>query len=30
MLSAVKIANVIDEIPKAYKDIIAVMVAQNE
>lgn len=29
MLSAVKIANVIDEIPMAYNDIDAVMAAQN-
>lgn len=30
MLGAVKIANVINEIPKEYKDIDAVMTAQNE
>ncbi len=30
MLSALKIANVIDEIPMAYKDIDAVMAAQNK
>lgn len=30
MLGAVKIANVINEIPTAYKDINAVMAAQNK
>lgn len=30
MLGAVKIANVINEIPMAYKDIDAVMAAQNK